>query len=210
MYMSVNLIAFYRCCNEDRDVLSKQSNKYCISPELCDGPRVQFLMPLSFPQEFLNWICTCSLSLRRCSIRFLDDWWTRFIGSQLLYSQRDNWITLWGNWLLCYGMHHGKLSNLPGARKPPNWDQISCCSDEKFDDWCCHYRKWLSFLITPHHRLAIESVAVWIIVNPGSGSSMIWQSDHVCWHRKPRGRDFKTLWSIIAFVSGIIAQCAAS
>lgn len=117
MYMSVNLIAFYRCCNEDRDVLSKQSNKYCISLELCDGPRVQFLMPLSFPQEFLNWICTCSLSLRRCSIRFLDDWWTRFIGSQLLYSQRDNWITLWGNWLLCYGMHHGKLSNLPGAQK---------------------------------------------------------------------------------------------
>lgn len=117
MYMSVNLIAFFQCCNEDKDVLSKQSNKYCISLELCDGPRVQFLMPLSFPQEFLNWICTCSLSLRRWSIRFLDDWWTRFIGSQLLYSQKDNWITLWGNWLLCYGMHHGKLSNLPGALK---------------------------------------------------------------------------------------------
>lgn len=32
-------------------------------------------------------------------------------------------------------MHQGELSNLPGARPPPpNWDQISCYSDEKFDD----------------------------------------------------------------------------
>lgn len=93
-------------------------------------------MPLSIPQEFLNRICTCSKPLRRCSIRFLDDWWTRFIGSQLLYSLRANWITLWCNWLLCYGMHHGKLSNPPAARLPlPNWDQISYYySDEKFDD----------------------------------------------------------------------------
>ena len=67
-------------------------------------------------------------------IRFVDDWWTWFIGSQLLYSLKDNWITLCCNWLLCYGMHRGKLSNLPGAWLPPlNWYQISYYSDEKFD-----------------------------------------------------------------------------
>lgn len=70
------------------------------------------------PQDFLKWICTCSKSQRRCSIRFPDDWWTRFIGSQLLYSLRDNCITLRGNWLLCYGMHQGELNDLPGAPKP--------------------------------------------------------------------------------------------
>lgn len=152
-------------------------------------------MPLSFPQEFVNWICTCSLSLRRCSIRFLDDWWTRFIGSQLLYAQRDNWITLWGNWLLCYGMHHGKLSNLPGAWNPPlNWDQISCYSDEKFDDCVSLQEMTLSSLPHvvhsdwKHHDQGY---------NEGSGSSVIWRSNKAYW---PRGRDFQTLWSIMAFV----------
>lgn len=151
-------------------------------------------MPLSFPQEFLNWICTRSLSQRRCSIRFLDDWWTRFIGSQLLYAQRDNWITPWGNWLLCYGMHQGKLSNLPGAWKPPlNWDQISCYW---WKVWClCFVTGNDSF---PHYP-SLFIVSLWTMRGneEGSGSSVIWWSNKMYWHRKPAGRDFQTFWSIM-------------
>lgn len=41
--------------DEDRDVLSKHPNDCStkISPELCDVPCVQFLMPLSPPEERL-------------------------------------------------------------------------------------------------------------------------------------------------------------
>lgn len=87
-----------------------------------------FLKPHSSPEESLNRVCTyCSQPSEIRSIRFPDDWWTWIIGSQLLYPLRANWITLRGHWLLCYGMHHGKLSNLlPGARLPlPKPYQIS-------------------------------------------------------------------------------------
>lgn len=94
----------------------------CHGPKWSNDPCVKlwwstmdhgFAMPPSFPQEFLNRICTWSCSLKGSSIRFLDDWWTWFIESQLLYSQWDNWVTLWANWLLCYGMHHGKATWSP-------------------------------------------------------------------------------------------------
>lgn len=127
-------------------------------------------MPLSFPQEFLNWICTCNKTLRKCSIRFLDDWWTWFIGSQLLYSLRANWITLWGNWLLCYGMHHSKLSKLPGAWLPPpnrvrqrsdiallwwkvwwlsSWQEITFfpCYTSLFWDWKHHNQGYINVIL---------------------------------------------------------------
>lgn len=70
--------------------------------------------PPSLLQEFSNWICAWSRSLKGCSIRFLDDWWTWFIESQLLYSQWANWVTLWANWLLCYGMHDRQATWTPG------------------------------------------------------------------------------------------------
>lgn len=128
------------------------------------------------PQEFLNWICTCSESLQRCSIRFPDDWWTRFIGSQLLYSLRDNCITPWGNWLLCYGMHQGELSDLPGAPKPFAISDQICCPDEKSDD---------SSVITGNDFRApisarcfiSQSIATRIIPNSGPVSTREWQRE---------------------------------
>lgn len=128
------------------------------------------------PEEFLNWICTCSESLRRCSIRFPDDWWTRFIGSQLLYSLRDNCITPWGNWLLCYGMHQGELSDLPGAPKPfANSDQI-CCPDEKSDDSSVITGNDFHAPISPR-CLASRSITTGIITNPGPVSTSEWKGE---------------------------------
>lgn len=83
----------------------------------------------------------------------------------------------------------------PTLPLPTNWDQISYYPDEKFW-WLCHRdRKWLSFS------------SLHLIVSGLKAG--LYQSQVLCWHRKPRGRDFKTLWSIIAFISGITAQCAA-
>lgn len=143
-------------------------------------------MPPSFPQEFSNQICTWSYSLKGYSIRFLDDWWTCFIESQLLYSQWDNWVTLRPNWLLCYGMHHSKLSKLPGA-----WTASpKLRSDIMFLPWNiwwprCRYRKWLAFLISlllfrleASQSDADNKSGLWI-------SSGMTRQYFVCWQRKP-------------------------
>lgn len=78
------------------------------------------------PRGLLNWICARSKPLRTRSIRFVDDWWTCFTRCQLLYPLRANWITWWANWLLCYGMHQRKLSNVPGVWRAParTWSDI--------------------------------------------------------------------------------------
>lgn len=151
-----------------------------------DGPRVQFVMPPSFPQEFLNWICTWSYSLKGYSIRFLDDWWTWFIESQLLYSQWDNWVTLRANWLLCYGMHHGKLSKLPGAwtASPELRLDIMLLP---WNIWWprCHYRKWLAFLISLFlFRLKASRSGVYNKSSLWIQSAMT-RHYFVCWRRKP-------------------------
>lgn len=169
-----------------------------------DGPWVQVVIPPPFPQEFLNWIWTWSCSLKGFSIRFLDDWWTWLIESQLLYSQWDNWVTRRANWLLCYGMHHGKLSKLPGA-----WTASpELRSDIMLVPWNiwwagCHYRKWLAFLISLLLcRLKPQNQA--LTINPVCGSSLVWRSNILCAGTENQ-RDFRTLWSITALVSGIIA-----
>lgn len=143
-------------------------------------------MPQSFPQEFLNWICTWSYSLKGYSIRFLDDWWTWIIESQLLYSQWDNWVTLRSNWLLCYGMHRGKLSKLPGARTA----SPELGSDTMLFPWNirwprCHYRKWLAFLISLLlFRLKTSQSGTYNKSGLWIRSGMTWHY-FACWHRKP-------------------------
>lgn len=61
------------------------------------------------PEEFFKWIYTCNQPPGRCSIRFLYDWWTCSTGSCILLGLIE--LHYRGNWLLCYGMHIGKLSN---------------------------------------------------------------------------------------------------
>lgn len=132
-----------------------------------------FAMPPLFPQEFLNRICTWSYSLKGCSIRFLDDWWTWFIESQLLYSQWNNWVTLWANWLLCYGMHHGKAT----------WS-LDCLSQTAIRYHVAPMKHLMAVSSLQEMALLISlRLLDWehhnqvLTINPECGSSAVWRSN---------------------------------